>query len=936
MAWHRSAALMRPRLRGIERLAALARRLRLAAVALGQRLGAPLPGRLAFLAFLAALLGYGGFYAGATLASFDVVNLHRDAFIDDAFYYFEIARNLAAGKFSTFDGGITRTNGYHPVWLLLVTPFYWVFDLESALFGIRALELMLIAGGVCLMAVALRLARLPWFLLFAALPALYVQTGMTMGMEAAAGAFFLGATLLVAVLFAQDARRWRWLLAGIAFLLPWVRLEYVVVALFVTGGLGLVLRFGAPRTSPTATSRLPVAGLPFVAAVAGILAYLSYNGLVFGGVLPVSAAAKLADGPGDTGADWGAIGDQLLATAAPHAMTVAEFCCYALAVWSIARWRGRNQEAAGLLAVLATALALAVENLVAQALVASFFAPGMAQWAVWYWVPGYLVAALVVPVRCCVAVFLLRRFLPVGWANWRRLAVVAVCAAGLAEAYDPHQFTEPFRRVAEQSHSLRLAGTWPLAGEIAAFEPLLPDDAVVGAFDSGAMGYFAETPVVNLDGLVNSYDYLRRDPDKTSLWLHGAGVPELKVTHLVNVTPHRRIRHIAEVDYVGRFEGPATLTLLAQGKARSARPWQSATSPGFGADGEPNGYRVIRHGRLLQVFVPNCILRETATNVPEMLKFTWREGAQAVSEWRLWLQPRRARRLGYCTTSFLLPHGARAAAEIFVDATTVARVVADAAPIVRTRPETPHAPAETSGYAYTVYVVQGRLLWIREPREAGRLGQPGDACYRRGPLGGAYFLHVRPAARRHVPYERLEHGFVNDDRALRGNRRRAGSRCLAEVELPAVPIREIVTGDVVDGKPIWSARIDGLALQPGGVDEFLAASARVLSTDGWDVYHHEDERKLLFVREGHGNAPGSEALAGCAAGQVFVHVHPRRVEDLPAWHRQHGFSNHDFDYGETGFVAGGRCLHAVALPDWDVSHVVAGAYGGSPHTWHVE
>ena len=149
-------------------------------------------GRVAFLAFLALLLGYGVLLACYTLANLDVVNLHRDSFIDDTFYYLETAKNLAAGKFSTFDGGITRTNGYHPVWLLLITPFYWVFDAESALFAVMALQIMLIAAGVCLVAVAARLALQPWIVLFAALPALYCEPSMLLGLEAAAGLFFLG------------------------------------------------------------------------------------------------------------------------------------------------------------------------------------------------------------------------------------------------------------------------------------------------------------------------------------------------------------------------------------------------------------------------------------------------------------------------------------------------------------------------------------------------------------------------------------------------------------------------------------------------------------------------------------------------------------------------------------------------------------------------
>ena len=51
-----------------------------------QWLGTNALGRVAFLAFLGALLGYGGYLAYAMLTSFDLVNLHRDTFIDDAFY----------------------------------------------------------------------------------------------------------------------------------------------------------------------------------------------------------------------------------------------------------------------------------------------------------------------------------------------------------------------------------------------------------------------------------------------------------------------------------------------------------------------------------------------------------------------------------------------------------------------------------------------------------------------------------------------------------------------------------------------------------------------------------------------------------------------------------------------------------------------------------
>jgi hypothetical protein len=43
--------------------------------------------------------------------------------IDDSFYCFSIARNIAFGLGFTFDT-LAPTNGYHPLWIVLITPIY--------------------------------------------------------------------------------------------------------------------------------------------------------------------------------------------------------------------------------------------------------------------------------------------------------------------------------------------------------------------------------------------------------------------------------------------------------------------------------------------------------------------------------------------------------------------------------------------------------------------------------------------------------------------------------------------------------------------------------------------------------------------------------------------------------------------------------------------
>ena len=64
------------------------------------------------------------------------------AIYDDAFYYFAIAKTIATvGKISA--DGITATNGFHPLWLAIVTPI-WLSELFSQIGALRAV--MVIAG----------------------------------------------------------------------------------------------------------------------------------------------------------------------------------------------------------------------------------------------------------------------------------------------------------------------------------------------------------------------------------------------------------------------------------------------------------------------------------------------------------------------------------------------------------------------------------------------------------------------------------------------------------------------------------------------------------------------------------------------------------------------------------------------------------------------
>src|SRR3954469_20330882 len=81
-----------------------------------------------------------------------IVVVWRDApfalTFDDAFYYFGIARNVAHGHGSTFDG-IDPTNGYHPLWMLMAVPVYAAgLDGTTAVRVLLALQVLLYGAAL--------------------------------------------------------------------------------------------------------------------------------------------------------------------------------------------------------------------------------------------------------------------------------------------------------------------------------------------------------------------------------------------------------------------------------------------------------------------------------------------------------------------------------------------------------------------------------------------------------------------------------------------------------------------------------------------------------------------------------------------------------------------------------------------------------------------
>ena len=751
-----------------------------------------------FVLFIGGILAYGAGFAWYMLARFDLVNLIRDVNRDDSFYYFQIAYNLASGNLSTFDGGITQTNGYHPLWLLLITPFYWVFDKEAALFGIKAFEVMLIAGGVALVVVAARLARLPWILLFAALPLLYQQRNLFLGLEAAAALFMLGLFFLAAMLYARDPGRWKWPLAAVAFALPWVRLEYIAISLAVTAALGLIewsrreRSPGAPLGERVRSALYVKAAVPFLAAGAGILVYFAYNGLVFGGVTPVSGATKQmwSQARWDNEGGYSFVQnfrDVLQIPVFDYELLAAlEICAYAVLVWWFAR-RSRDRTDWLLLAFLVCVFGLAAGHLAKFAQTVLTVHPSWGKYA-WYFVPAYLLMTLLIPVRCYVAIHFIRRFIgprsPLA-ANIVSVGIVVVGAAFLLTKAD---FTGPFRYADSASESTSREFEVNSHMGVRVMDRVLPEDSVVGSWDAGSIGYFSRFPVVNLDGLVNSWDYYRAR-NRYPYWQARKEVTEsvfyqrYGIIWFANVAGgDLNVKRGFALDNV-MFEGAPhpdpdvsrlRFKLWSYSPMRDADVWfWERMDPHF--DYQAGDVGVIVDGRMAQAFARDCAPDELAV-------WSW-TGAADEPFPKAWTQME----TGLCVDGRVLPH--KALPPVRVETMTVgdyvARLVGDRPPVIRSD--------------WDVYLVENSLIYVKKDPCSPQDAEP------------TFFLHLDPVDMNDLPDYRKQYGFDNLDFSFDERVAIFDGKCLAEIPLPEYAISEIRTGQYVpvDGgyNHLWEGQI---------------------------------------------------------------------------------------------------------------------------------
>ena len=505
--------------------------------------------------------------------------------VDDGFYYLQIARNLASGLGSTFDG-INQTNGYHPLWVLALVPVYWVFpeNPERALHVSLLIQVLLNSATTVFV---FRMARLALGYIAAATVALLwvlISARLSVaGMELSLSAL----TIVVAswcyvrwfrISLSPPVYRhylWMGLLVSISFL---ARLDNVFLVLIIGSTLGIdELRRGLTERGRV---QLLLFALPVLILCGG---YLALNVWYFGGIMPVSGAVKAAwsrqllllDPLYAAQSFWTFLAAKsinffwpLRRLSYPLAWFVLLGCFGSLILWLVSRIQKVEASAPQLSIRLFLRIwgFLFAAGILQYSYYAFAFHGGATYGCEWYYVIQPISGALIVGLFAEWSLRWIRMQTRVGSVQWLQSHVNGL-ATTLAILLLSLIVGLGIKQVVVESRSIRNQGLVQGAG-IAWIRENTEPGAIIGSWNAGALGYLSGRQVVNLDGLVNSREfYLAQREDLCRYW------DRIGVDYIADVMDLEN-GPAAVVPLKYTFEGCIDRLVLIASMANPGQPWR--------------------------------------------------------------------------------------------------------------------------------------------------------------------------------------------------------------------------------------------------------------------------------------------------------------------------------------------------------------------------
>ncbi len=396
--------------------------------------------------------------------------LHLAMTVDDTFYYFKTALNLSHGLGSSFDG-LNPTDGYHPLWLAILALVFKPLSDDMVLLTRVAITLQVVMvwlGGLLL--ARLREAggaKILWPLaLVLANP--FAAKIVLCGQETALQFLLSSASIVIWWSLRESRQGYRpieWVaLALTCSLAALARLDTCFFCAVLLA-MPLVLPGEMERKAGLA-ARLKTTVLGIVVFGCGLGAFLVYHLVTFHHVMPVSGAIKqhLDD-------------DEI----APTAVRIAVIIVAVLGLAGL--WLTAHRRRSRVLALLAPAIAGTLFVSIYNFGIRGEMSPS--QIRIWYLEPFLLSGVLVVG-----AVLAIRRPLAFSFAGagalWLALSVFSWNYRFDSRSYNLYKVAERCSR-------------W--------LDAHAAPGAVAAAWDAGFVAAFTRKPLVNLDGLINSWRY---------------------------------------------------------------------------------------------------------------------------------------------------------------------------------------------------------------------------------------------------------------------------------------------------------------------------------------------------------------------------------------------------------------------------------------------
>jgi hypothetical protein len=477
----------------------------------------------------------------------DVPTLISRFAVDDTFYYLEIARNIATGNGVTFDG-FHRTNGFQPLFQLLLVPIFWLTtDSVTGLYLLKGLEVLILS------IVSVLLFRFAWKFTEDMVPAWFavalfylpspnglpfnkdLMIGMESGLNALMNLLLLNLLLEVWNVRAVTVRRYILYGAVIGFTFL-ARLDsiFLILGIFLLHILEII----RSDNKIALFKNLSLAGLISL-LIAGT--YVLWNLTQFGHLMPISGRVLAWNSSQTSNAllsqgGWHWLENTLWFLTKNKAVGMLVMASFGMIPLILIINRFASTKVFLLFPQKQTPLLkLLWMVVIVKALYYAVFEQFPISSRFWYYVLDVLIFAVGGGVLLSYILRLMNWQNRVRWSFLMALVFMTISSMLVLRT----------KAIQEWEHVSYM--------ELKTIIEITGPQAVLGVKDAGALGYFLPNPVINLDGLVNDNEFFE---DYWKQGRFGEYILKEDIVYLVNLLEP------GDADLFSRALGPDHLELL--------------------------------------------------------------------------------------------------------------------------------------------------------------------------------------------------------------------------------------------------------------------------------------------------------------------------------------------------------------------------------------